>query len=92
MEPTERPQHELLMTTFSDEQEIHVNSDIQTVSTPRRSGIRFRQRVRSTWFGGFPRWRARQVTTPIPAAHRNICANSHPVYQTLMRQRTTPCP
>ena len=42
-------------------------------------GDRFLQRVRSTWFGGLLRWRARTSYHTDSGFHRNACANSHPV-------------
>ena len=72
-----RPQTNYL-GDFSDEKQIH--------STPTSSreyanavGDRFRQRVRSTWFGGLLRWRARTSYHTDSGCDRNACANSHPV-------------
>src|SRR5262245_534493 len=63
---------------FSDEKEIH--------STPTSSrehantvGDRFRQRVRSYWFGELFRRRARTSCHTGSGFDRNACANSHPV-------------
>ena len=40
---------------------------------------RFPQRVRSSWFGGPLRWRARTSCHTESGYDRNACANSHPV-------------
>ena len=70
--------NELFSRDFSDEKEIH--------STPTSSrehantvGDRFRQRVRSSWFGDLLRWRARTSCHTDSGCDRNACANSHPV-------------
>ena len=70
--------NELFSRDFGDEKEIH--------STPTSSreyanavGDRFRQRVRSTWFGDVLRWRARTSCHTDSGCDRNACANSHPV-------------
>jgi hypothetical protein len=70
--------NELFSRDFSDEEEIH--------STPTSSrehantvGDRFRQRVRSSWFGDLLRWRARTSCHTDSGGDRNACANSHPV-------------
>ena len=70
--------NELFSRDFSDEKEIH--------STPTSSrehanmvGDRFRQRVRSSWFGGLLRWRARTSCHTDSGRDRNACADSHPV-------------
>jgi len=65
-----------LFNDFSDEKKIH--------STPTSNreyanvvGDGFRQRVRSTWFGGLLRWRARTSCHTDSGCDRNACANSH---------------
>jgi len=70
--------NELFSRDFGDEKEIH--------STPTSSrehantvGDRFRQRVRSSWFGDLLRWRARTSCHTDSGCDRNACANSHPV-------------
>jgi len=70
--------NELLSRDFGDEKEIH--------STPTSSrehantvGDRFRQRVRSSWFGDLLRWRARTSYHTDSGCDPNACANSHPV-------------
>src|SRR5262249_61560605 len=71
--------NELFSRDFSDEKEIH--------STPTSShehantvGDRFPQRVRSSWFGGLLRWRARTSchTDTESGCDPNACA-THPV-------------
>jgi hypothetical protein len=70
--------NELFSRDFSDEKEIH--------STPTSSrehantvGDRFRQCVRSSWFGDLLRWRARTSYHTDSGCDRNACANSQPV-------------
>src|SRR4029077_7606741 len=70
--------NELFSRDFSDEKEIH--------STPTSSrehantvGDRFRLRVRSSWFGGLFRWRARTSCQTESGCVRNAFATSHPV-------------
>src|SRR6266513_3540925 len=81
--------NELFSRDFSDEKEIH--------STPTSSreyanavGDRFRQRVRSTWFGGLLRWRARTSCHTDSGYDRNACANSHPVSNFCAAHPSTP--
>jgi hypothetical protein len=80
---------ELFSRDFSDENEIH--------STPTSSrehantvGDRFPQRVRSTWFSGLLRWRARTSCHPDSGCDRNACANSHPVSNFCAAQHSAP--
>src|SRR5215470_9772004 len=70
--------NELFSRDFSNEKEIH--------STPTSSheyantvGDRFPQRVRSSWFGGLLRWRARTNCHTDSGCDRDACANGHPV-------------
>ena len=56
---------------FSDEKEIYEHAN--TV------GDRFPQRVRSSWFGGLLRWRARTTSHTESEWDCNACANSHRV-------------
>ena len=71
--------NESLVEGFSDEKEI------QSTPTPSRGHAnmveaRCHQRVRSGWFGGFLRWRARTSCHTEFDCDRNACANSHPVF------------
>ena len=70
--------NELFSRDFSDEKEIH--------STPTSShehantvGDRFPQRVRSSWFGGLLRWRARASCHTDSGCDPDACANGHTV-------------
>ena len=81
--------NELFSRDFSDEKEIH--------STPTSShehantvGDRFLQRVRSSWFGGFLRWRARTSCYTQSGCEHNACANSHPVCNFCAAQHSAP--
>jgi hypothetical protein len=81
--------NELFSRDFSDENEIH--------STPTSSrehantvGDRFPQRVRSSWFGGLLRWRARAGCHTDSGCDRNACANSHPVSNFCAAQHSAP--
>ena len=71
--------NESLVEGFSDEKEI------QSTPTPSRGHAnlveaRCHQRVRSGWFGGLFRWRARTSCHTEFDCDRNACANSHPVF------------
>jgi hypothetical protein len=81
--------NELFSRDFSDEKEIH--------STPTSSrehantvGDRFRQRVRSSWFGSLLRWRARTSWHTDSGYERIASANSHPVSTFFAGQDSAP--
>jgi len=70
--------NELFSRDFSDEKEIH-STTTSGREHPNTVGDRFRQRVRSSWFGGLLRWRARTNCHTESGWDRNTCAHSHPV-------------
>jgi hypothetical protein len=53
-------------------------------------GDRFPQRVRSSWFGGLLRWRARTSCHTDSGCDRNACVNSHPVSNFCAAQHSAP--
>ena len=70
--------NELFSRDFTDEKEIH---SIPTSSHGHANtvGDRFPQRVRSSWFGGLLRCRARTSCHTDSGCDRDACANGHPV-------------
>jgi hypothetical protein len=70
--------NELFSRDFSDEKEIH-STPISSRKHANMVGDRFRQRVRSSWFGDLLRWRARTSCHTDSGCDRNACANSQPV-------------
>ena len=67
---------------FSNEKEIHEHAN--TV------GDYFPQHVRSSWFGGLLRWRARTSCHTESGCDRNACANTHPVSNLCAGQHSAP--
>jgi len=81
--------NELSSRDFGDEKEIH--------STPTSSrehantvGHCFPQRMRSSWFGGLLRWRARTSCHTESGCDRNACANSQPVSNLCAAHQSAP--
>src|SRR5262249_52512935 len=70
--------NELFSRDFSDEKEIH-STPTSSHEHANTAGDCFPQRVRSSWFGGLLRWRARTSCHTESGCDRNACANSHPV-------------
>src|SRR5215475_10221290 len=81
--------NELYSRDFSDEKEIH-STTTSGREHPNTVGDRFRQRVRSSWFGGLLRWRARTNCHTESDCDRNACANSHPVSNFWAAQHSAP--
>jgi hypothetical protein len=84
-EPTERPQTNYLVET-SAMKKRSIRLRHPAPEHANTVGDRFRQRVRSSWFGGLLRWRARTschtesgcVRTAFANPVSNFCAGPHP--------------